>query len=368
MVKHGCERIETIGDAYLAVWNASLNYAEAKEWDSVYVAYNYFIDKYNGKKNEEGVDLAAISLFNLGMLVTDTLLTKYSQEYNGPLLKSKKENSEQAAVYYERFYKEYPNFLFGETDLTKRAVNDAAFFYQQAENWESAIRMNRIYIDKYSFKENEESNVSRLREMAKIYIRLGKEVDAFKIYDELGRKYPNAPFAVEGFYERAKYFLNKGDLNQAKVEYEKCYRTGKKLRDSGKEDFGRFYVSEALYYLTELDREVYNSIKLKGSNKNALTAAKQLKEKEWKRLIGQYDYIIELGQKEYGHALIRKAMVIENYANEIFYQERFKSVSSIEDLALEDAICFDSKAAYGFSIELYISAISQMDDFVKIYN
>ena len=352
-------------EAYQAVWDASVLYSKAKEWDSVFVAYNLLIDQYRGYKTKDSLELAGVALFKLGELVTDTVLTKYSSEYKGPLLQDIKRNSKRAAAYYEKFYNEYPVFLIGDDDITKRAVANAAYFYKQAEEWQSTLRLNRIYIDKYSQGESEEIGVSRLIDMAKTYMKLGMEKDAFKIYGELGRKYPEAPFAVEGYYERAKYYLEKGDKEQASKDFKACYLASKRLQEKGKADIGAYFASEALFTLTEWERLKYEKVDLRKGNQEDLKRIKASKIKEFIRLGKKYQEIINLAQKEYGSASMMQAKISENYADAIFNQKRFPQESKIDELAFEEQIANEAMQGYDKSIELYTSSISNMDIFSK---
>jgi len=352
-------------DAPMAVWNASYNYSMAHEWDSVKVAYDLLISRYKGMKSKDGLDYAAVSLGNLAYLVTDTL-TKY--KYTGPLFAGKKANNKQAALYLEKFSQEYPSFMNGTVDQTKRVVQDAAYFYKESEEWESAIRMNRLYLDKYSKGDTEEMNVDRLRDMAKLNMRLGRETEAFKIYQELGLKYPTAPFAVEGFYQRAKYYLSKNDKAQAKQDYEKCYQSSKTLQNKGVKDFGSSYASEALFFLTEIELTTYLQISLSSpAAKPDLEKQKKLKLNEAIRLNNKYQEIMNYFGKEYGIASLRKAEILENNADAIFNQKRFKDKTILDDLGNEEAICKESETAYNLSLDLYTTSIREIDDFVRLY-
>lgn len=352
-------------DAPMAVWNASYNYSLAREWDSVKVAYDLLISRYKGMKSKDGLDYAAVSLGNLAYLVTDTL-TKY--KYTGPLFTSKKANNKQAALYLEKFSQEYPNFMNGTVDQTKRVVQDAAYFYKESEEWESAIRMNRLYLDKYAKGDSEEMNVDRLRDMAKLNMRLGREVEAFKIYQELGLKYPSAPFAVEGFYQRAKFYLSKNDKSQAKLDYEKCYQSSKTLQNKGIKDFGSSYASEALFFLTEIELTNYLQVALNTPlTKADLDKQKKLKLDAAIRLNNKYQEIMNYFGKEYGIASLRKAEILENNADAIFNQKRFKDKTILDDLGNEEAICKESETAYNLSLDLYTTSIREIDDFARIY-
>jgi len=355
-------------DAGQAVWEASLLYAQAKEWDSVFVAYNYLIDDFKGYKNKDSLDLSAVSLYKLGDLVADTIFTKYASSYEGPLLKDLKQNSKQAAGYFEAFYKAYPVFQVGEEDLAKSAVANAAYFYKQAEEWESTLRMNRVYIDKYSEGESVEAGVARLVDMAKTYMKLGEEKKAFAIYGELGGKYPDAPFAVEGYYERANYYLTRGNRAQAKQDFEACYQASKRLQNKGKKDFGAFFASEALFTLTEWDRIDYEKVDFSSGSKQEIETRQTRKRQEFVRLGKKYQEVITYGKKEYGPASIMQARISENYADAVFKQKRFPQAVKIDELAIEEGIGKEAVLGYEKSIELYTSSIKSMDIFTKSWD
>lgn len=352
-------------DAPMAVWSSAYNYAMAHEWDSVKVAYDLLIERYKGQKSKDGFDYAAASLSNLAYLVTDSL-TKY--KYSGPLFVSKKENNKKAAAYLEKFSQDYPVFMIGNTDQTKRIVQDAAYFYNESEEWESAIRLNRLYLDRYSKTDTEEMNVERLRTMAKLNMRIGKESEAFSIYQELGSKYPTASFAVEGFYQRAKYYLSKNDLNQAKQDFEKCYQSSKVLQNKGVKDFGTRYASEALFFLTEIELGEYLKISLADvATKAELDKQKKRKYEYAIRLNDKYQEIMNYFSKEYGIASLRKAEILENNADAVFTQKRFKDKTILDDLGNEEAICKESELVYNTSLDLYTTSIKEIDDFVRVY-
>jgi len=355
-------------DADQSVMNASVLYSQAKAWDSVFVAYNYLIDNYKGKKNNKGVELSAIALFNIAPLLTDTVLTKYSETYKGPLLVNRKSNSKRAAEYYEKFATEYPSFTYNEINLTQKAVNDAAYFYKSAEEWESAIRMNRIFFEKYKDSESEEDGVKRYKEVAKFYRKLGKIEETMKIFQELVKTYPNGPYAVEASYERAKHFLTKNDLVQARKDFTQCYQFSRQLKEKGIEDFGAVFASEAMFTVAEWDRIDYEKLKLNKETKTKNKKAKDDKLAEMVRINQLYQDIIDLGQKEYGLSLIRQAQVFENYADAIFNQKLFPTSSKIDDLGDEEIIATEAKGGYEKAIEFYTGAISGMDTFIGLFD
>ena len=354
-------------DADQSVWNASVLYSQAKAWDSVFVAYNYIIDNYKGKKNNKDLELSAIALFKMGALFTDTLLTKYKDSYSGPLYTSIKENNKKAAEYYEKFSNEYPNFVYNETNLTQKAVNDAAYFYKIAEEWESAIRMNSVFFDK-KYEESEEAGVARYKEVAKFYRKLGKIEETMRIFQELVKKYPNGPYAVEASFERAKYFLTKNNTTQARKDFEQCYRYSKQLKEKGLKDFGAPFASEAMFAIAEWDRIEYEKILLNKTTPKANKIAEEKKLAEMIRINQLYQEIINLGQKEYGLSLIRQAQVFENNAEAIFNQKQFPSTNKIDDLGNEEIIATKAKVGYENAIEFYTSAISGMDNFIDLFD
>ena len=350
-----------------SVWNAASYYAQAKEWDSVVVAYDYLISNFDGKKNKEGLELAAIALFKKAYIYTDTVLTKYP-DYSGPLKKSIKDNNNSAAKILESFAAKYPDFRIKETDVTQNAVADAAWFYKEGEDWKSAIRMNRKYLDLYGSQREEKENIERYRDIARFYRKLGQIKETIKIFDELGRKYPNDPFAVEGYYERAQYYLEQNNLEQAGIDFTKCYETSKRLQDKGIEKYGKYYASEALFTITEWDREKYFKINLNDGSRERLKSLKGQKVAELKRLGKQYQNIINLYSKEFSIASIRQAQIAENYADIIFNQKRFTSGNIVDDLGTEEGLNEEAKTAYNKSIELYTSAIKSMDEFINVYS
>lgn len=352
-------------DAVQAVWNAAYYYSEAKEWDSVYVSYNYLIDRFKGQKNSEGIELSALAMNSLGYLVTDTLF-KYD-DYKGPLFVSKKENSRRGADYLKRFTEVYPEFKQQNVNLSQIATDNSAYYYTEAGFYLDAIRMHRKYLDLYANQISAQANVDRLREMAKLYMKLGNEEKAFAIYDELGTKYPDAPFAVEGYYERATYYLAKGDKATAKKDFTKCYELSKNLQNKGIENYGGRYAAEALFILTDWEREEYEKITIDGDTRNAIARDKKQKEEMLNKLSSQYAEVIEYGTKEYGLASIRRAQLAEEYADATFNQTRLNYNKKEDELVAELQIDNEAILWYQNSINAYTDAINNMDGFVSLW-
>ncbi|MDZ7311506.1 MAG: tetratricopeptide repeat protein [candidate division KSB1 bacterium] len=159
-----------------------------------------------------------------------------------------------AALTFERLAQEEPDSASAEVDLYNASV-----FYVRAEEWERAIRVNRQFVERYPTSKDA---ADMFYEIANFYLKLDDLDNANLIYGEYAEKFPESPRTVETFYRRGEYYEQKGEMNQAKEEYQKAIAKSRSFQ-ARKMDANEFFAAEALYRLTEIKYREFTEIRFK---------------------------------------------------------------------------------------------------------
>ncbi|MBN1970131.1 MAG: hypothetical protein JXR48_16745 [Candidatus Delongbacteria bacterium] len=350
-----------------SIWISSRLFGEAKNWDRMFYSLETLVEKYPNYRDNEGVDLIALSKNLISYLYSDTL-PKYNSSYDGFRKADLKEYYLTGAKHLESFYKEYQSFIFNDSDLSRINLSNAAYYYKLAENYKKSIEMNELYIAKYGKAEDKNNNMIRYNEIANLYRKEGQHNKVIETYAEIGEKFKGTVFSLKSYYERAKRFQQAGDTDKLINEYKNVIKSYELLKEEKDKNSVLYMVSEALLYLTELDRISYNRIDLSDvKTTKELNEKLKLKEQKLNELKTKYEIIISYSQKEYVEAQYHLAQIFEEFAVKRYQQKRFQTKNIIDDLANENAVSSDALNFYRIAINQYITEMDNIDEFRKTW-
>ncbi|UCE05892.1 MAG: hypothetical protein JSW07_20255, partial [bacterium] len=136
------------------------------------------------------------------------------------------------------------------------ALFNASFFFVKAEEWEDAIRVNKLFVEKYP---NSEDTDDLYYDMATYYLKLDEFDNANQIYGEYARRFPDSPRVIETYFHRGEYYRNKKEIDNAIVEYKNAVAKNEEFHNNNLEN-NDYYAAEALFQLTKLKYDVYDQI------------------------------------------------------------------------------------------------------------
>ena len=226
-------------------------------------------------------------------------------------LQSEIKDFAESARIFERLVKEHPR-----TELAQGALGNASYNYSQVEDHESVIRVNNLYVAKFPAAEDASAY---LFENAGHYLKLNQVEKANEIYRRFAERYPDDPRTVQAYFERGKYFLDKGNNAQAGREFTETVNAHERLV-AKKLSGSPTYASQALSRILGWEHEKYDLLKLrlpKASLESALD-----RKKSWRNeLTEKYKKLISFGQKEGYRAFYELARLDDELALAVFNQE-----------------------------------------------
>ena len=302
-----------------ALWNAGLNYQKARDWVRSNETFNIIAEEFPKSKFAHGALIKLVDNY------------KELEQYD------------LAASTSERIYTTYPK----ADDADVRLYN-ASYFYQKAEKWNEAIRVNNIYIAAYP---KVEYAVDLFFKNAELYLKLDNLVEANRIYDEFAKRYPNDSRVINAFYERGKYFLENGQVEAAKTEFNKTIATSEKFRKEGK-DSNPFIAGEAVNKLADILHTEFMAINLilpKSEYRTRLQRLKTLLNK----LNQAYSKVLLFGSPRSFEAVYDIARSYEEFADKFAKQELDQNLSPAKYYVTKKAV--------------YEQAASLMDNAVNKY-
>jgi tetratricopeptide (TPR) repeat protein len=313
--------------AEAGLFNSGRNYDKIKEWEKALDTYLLLADQYPESK------YAISSLVN-------------AAEDNKEL----KRFSDAAGIYERIYSRQIDNPEEAET-----ALYNAAYYYQEGEDWNNAIRLNNKYIATYP---DNPLSTDFYFATAGFYLKLDNLTEANRIYAEFATKYPDDPRGVQAFYERGSYYQDNGQLTLAKAEYQKAIDKSEGLNRKGL-DPNRYYVGESLNKMVDMLYNEYNDIQLTQPANNI--EAQQARMRSLIKDISANDLkIIANGSIRSFEAAYRNAEVYEIFADKYVNQERNPNLNAdqrfIEDRKIRDA----SAGLYDKAVDEYIKAMENI--------
>lgn len=313
--------------AEAGLFNSGRNYDKIKEWEEALATYILLADQFPASK------YAISSLKN-------------AAEDNKEL----KRFSDAAGI-YERIYSRQISI----PEEAEVALYNAAYYYKEGEDWQNAIRLNNKYIATYP---DNPLSTDFYFATAGFYLKLDNLTDANRIYAEFATKYPDDPRGVQAFYERGAYYQDGGQLNLAKVEYQKAIDKSESLNRKGL-DPNRYYTGESLNKMVDMLYSEYNYIEIKQPASNI--ERQQARMRNLIKEISANDLkIIANGSIRSFEAAYRNAEVYEIFADKYISQERTPNLNAdqrfIEDKQIRDA----SAGLYDKAVDEYIKAMENI--------
>jgi TolA-binding protein len=266
-----------------SLFNAGLEFTEAKEYEAAVSSYQLLEEKYPKSEYMER------ALYNHAYVLGADL-----QKY------------EEAAEVNMRLFNEYP-----KSTLRSNALYNASQSYLQAGNTEKAIKANQTFAATYPGSAEAKS---LLLGAALLLGQSDDKAGASQMFGEFADKYPDDPNAVRAHYERGSYLMKQGDSQGARREFQKAVDTYKQLSNKGVEGIGdvRPLASKSLNTILNWDFQIYEDIKLEP---HARLAAQIAEKKRLSEILMQgYDQLIAWSEAEAIRAMVRRAEVLEEYA------------------------------------------------------
>ncbi len=273
-----------------------------------------------------------------------------------------------AAETFERLVNEYP-----QSPLVQSALANASANYNQVADYQSAIRINELYFQRYP---NAEDADVYLFENAGHFLKLDEVEKANDIYMRFAQKYPSDSRTIQAYFERANYSLRQNDRASASREFRQTVEAHEKVVADGKPGNPK-YASKALAQLLEWEHQDYDRLKyLLPASK---IASSKERKKQWRNsLFEKYRKLISLGQIEGYKAFYQVGRLDEELALANYDQElpSFKNVESeLQDVAkiCDESIILNSIAVNTFRESIHnlssiqTQLVAQQDSMGKQY-
>ncbi len=309
-----------------ALWNAGLNYQKARDWIRSNEVFNIIATEFPDSK------FAYDALNN--MVDNYKELEKYSE----------------AAQISERLFTTYPK----KEDAESKLFN-ASYFYEKAGEWQEAIRINNLYIATYPALEYAKDLFFK---NADLYLKLDNLAEANRIYDEFSKKYPGDSRVITAFYERGNYFLNNGQKEAAKIEYNKAIAKSEEFKRAGK-DYNPFVAGEAVNKLADILHKEYVSIKLTLPESNIRAQQERMK-KLLKELNVAYTKVLSFGSPRSFEATYNIAHSLEEFARAYAQQEIDPNLSPTKRFVKKKTINEQAAALYESAVDRYKDVVEKI--------
>jgi len=309
-----------------ALFNSGLNYAKAKDWLRSIESHNILATEF--PKSQFAIPA----------------LEKAAESY------VELEQYDNAAQSYKRVFTNYR-----DSDNAEPALYNASFYFRRAENWQEAINTNNTYIAAYP---DRGFATDLFFSNASLYLKLDNFVEANRIYEEFARQFPDDPRAVEAYYERGKYFMDNGQTERAKSEFNLAIRKSETFLREGK-DPNAFVAGEAVNALAELLHRDYMAIELKQPASN-LEAQKTRLTNTLRELNQTYTKVISFGSPRSFEATYNIARSFEEFASKYAEQEIEPSLDINRRFVEQKAVNDQSAALYEKAFEEYKTVVQNI--------
>jgi TolA-binding protein len=264
--------------------------------------------------------------------------------------KELKEFSEAGRV-YERIYTKYS----AEMETAEPALANASYYYKEGEDWTNAIRVNNTYIGVYP---NAPLAMELYFDNAGHYLKLDNLVKANEIYESFASRYPDDPRAVESFYRRGSYYLDHEQKNSAKQEFNRAIAKSEELGKRGL-DPNRYYAGESLNSLAGMLRKEFASIQLMQPKSNIESNQARM-QGLLKEILSNNTKIIANGSIRSFEAVYNNAEVYEQFATTYATQERTPGLNVAEAFRENKTINEASAKLYDAAVDQYKQALKNI--------
>ena len=273
--------------ADLALYNAGLEFDQAREYTRAIETYSLLADNFRA------------SQFYLGAL--NNLAFDYGELGDNV----------NAAITFERLASEEP-------DSSKAEVNlyNASVFFVKAEEWERAIRVNRKFVERYP---NAKDASDLFYDIANYHLKLDDVDSANEVYGEYAAKFPDSPRVVETFYRRGEYYEGRSEMQRARQEYEKAIKNSDEFKAQAKDD-NPFFASESHFRLTELKYRDFADIRF-ALPEAQMSLAKERKKNALKDVVEGYTRVSSYGTMRLYEATYKIGAAYEQFAQSWAEQE-----------------------------------------------
>ncbi|MDZ7266940.1 MAG: tetratricopeptide repeat protein [candidate division KSB1 bacterium] len=327
------EEVPTAEFADLALYNAGLEFDQAREYRRAVETYALLTDNFPKSPHY---------LSGLNNMAYD-----YG-ELNDYL---------NAALTFERLANEEPDSSKAETSLFNASV-----YFVRAEDWPRAIRVNRKFVDKYPASKDADD---LFYDIANYHLKLDQLEEANAVYGEYAQRFPDSPRVVETFYRRGEYFEWKGLLAQARAEYEKAMARSNDFRRRSM-DHNDFFSAEALFRLTELKFRDFAEVRFK-LPKAQLDAAKERKKNALIDIVDGYTRVAGFGTLRLYEATYKIGAAYEEFA-QTWADQEIPEVDENRRIVAKKEINQASAELYERALQSYRHAALALERLAAQYN
>ncbi|RMD93161.1 MAG: outer membrane protein assembly factor BamD, partial [Calditrichaeota bacterium] len=318
--------------ADLALYNAALEYEQAKEYSQAINSYNELIQKYPQSEHY------LVALNNMAFDYREL------------------KDFANAGLTYEKLAGQHP-----DSQKAQEALYNASVSYVEAKDWEQAIRVNTLFVEK--FPKAEEAD-DLLFDNAQYYLKLGNLDKANAIYADFAEKFPDSPRVVEAYYHRGMYFKNQGKLDLALDEFNNAVNRNKNLKKKGLET-NDFYAAEALFELTEIKYQQFARIEFK-LPPTSLEASKTKKKTLLKEIVDGYTTVAAFGTIRLYEATYKIGQAYEDFAKTWANQE-LPPMDDTRKIVAQKKINQTAAELYEKALEAYKKGYQVLDKLAKKY-
>ncbi len=273
-----------------ALWESGLTFTQAKNWDEAITSFRLLAHTY---PDSQWADQA---FYNIASIYGDA---------------NQKPDKANAAATWDSLATLYP-----KSDFANVAVSEASRLYDEMESWEKALRMNEMYIDLFP---EDTLAFHFLFEQARLNLKLDREANAMRIYEDFAQKYPDDPRTVKAHLDRGEFYLDqRSDTTRAREAFESCLVANERIKEvqarKGENAIGfPEAASKAKNYLTQWKFREFLAIRYTGTP-GQIETKKEQKEALRLDLIDDYNELLSYLQDEAFKAHFRIPQMAEQIA------------------------------------------------------
>lgn len=281
--KRVADEIPDFQYAGAALFNAGLEFTGGQDYQSAVDAYEQLEQQY---PNSEFMDR-----------------TLYNHAY---ILATELDRPEQAAELYMRLFNQYP-----DSPYRSDALYNACQCYTEAGNTDKVVEVSQTFAATYP-KAAEASSL--LFGAALLMGQSANDAGADQIYAQFAQKFPDDPNAVRAHFKRGTFLIEQGDKSGARQEFQQAVDAYKRMSNKGIEGVEevRPLASKSLFTILEWDYNTYCDIQF--TPRSQLETKIREKKHHSEILTNGYDKLIAWSDAEAVAAMVRRAEILENYA------------------------------------------------------
>jgi len=271
------------------------------------------------------------------------------------------ENNLKAAQFFKRLIIDHP-----KSELVKEAYQNSIYDFKLAGQNKESIML----IDDYCKVYPKDQITAKFKlEKAFLLLQEKQESGAHEIYLNLVKSNPFDSIAVEAYFQIGRHLLANDPGSNRSIKalenFEKAVDIAEKLQTQGK-NFNMFFYVEALFAKSEIIREKYENIQLKGTV-SEVTRQEFEKNNLFKQLMAQYDRIMNYGHKRYGQTRLLKVRLLEKFGDAKYQQEFSARQDNLDDIVYRKEIYALAADFYEKAIIEYQKALPELQEFIRLY-